>query len=327
MRLAVLSAAATLCAASAAAEVRLQGAEVAPGQPEALSDLAAQPDASRWSVYLGADSYGKHSVGLPRAVAGLKVDGLVVDGDHLHLRGSATQGWQNIAFDYDVPFIWSGTRLFAGAEASRTDTIRQPFDDEKLLLGSFGVSSLIGAVSGITVEPYAVFHGFGETGVRDGTASRDETGFGAGTGLALRLAGAEQPVASVEVRRLRWDDGVRDESVDHLSISGRLIHSWVFADAWSMGVDAHAQWTLSGRAPHAYRVTISGPFAVRGYDGNLSGGDSGFVVRADFGRRLPKLEIADLVATAFVFADVGRPWERKGERLVAGDPLASIGVA
>lgn len=282
----------------------------------------SHPAPARFGGYVGIDSYGKKAVGLARAFAGLKMNSVILSGDHLEASASSTLGWRNAVASYVTPP--GDFRIFSGGEIAATDTIDGPDRDEFLLWGEIGAVTPGGFGR---LAPLFSGLGFLETGSDATGRFRDERGFGVRTGWTTRRAGDGAPWdATLAFQTIGWWDRASDGMQRHLAVVGSISADQPLGFGLALRLETAAQWSFSGQAPHAYRLTLSGPFAVRGYDGDLFGADSGVVLRSEWRAEAASFSYGGWRATPYILADAGSGWERAEERARHAGTLASVGA-
>jgi hemolysin activation/secretion protein len=259
------------------------------------------------SVFASVDTFGKEATGVMRGTAGLTIHSLTGWNDPLSLSGTVTEGSLSGSVGYSRAVHPLGTRLSVAADASSSQTLAAPVTRNQ----SYGVE--VGLAHPFVVRPDMRLQasvsaiGFAETGTIRGAPLVDQHGYGGRLGASQIFNGQGWFAAFGQtVTGIGWYDGiVGGARIDHVALGGNAAGAIGLGAHHSFAVQVVGQLALNARAPAKYRLTVAGPSGVRGYDQDVSSGDSGVYLRAQLERLSPlPIGIDHVDVRPFAFADV-----------------------
>mgnify|MGYP002399816160 CR=1 FL=1 len=305
-------------------------ADFQPGAERGFTDLTLVfQDANPYGAFASVDNFGKRSTGEERLNLGVVARSLTGWNDPLNLSATFTERSASGTISYSRPILPAGTRATFSFTGSTSRSFPPVVVDTVSFSGEAGLVHPILLENQRRMQMSALLLGFEEKGDIGGTPVVDQSGWGGQLGLSTYLAGAGWFFGTDHaIRVLDWDDRVAGEAgLTHVGLNGGVNAAARLSDHYAVTLQLGWQVAVNERAPSRYSFGVTGPFAVRGYDPDVSNSDSGVFVRAQVERATPlPLPIGSLELRPFIFADAGRSWDFVGGGHVALDAVASAGA-
>lgn len=305
-------------------------AQFVPGAVPGIVDLELLlAEQKQVSAFATVDTFGKEATGVIRGNAGFTIHSLTGWNDPLSFLGTVTEGSVSGSLAYSRVVHPLGTRLSVAADASQSRTLADPVLRNRSYGVEVGIAHPFIVRSDFQLQASASAIGFMETGTIAGVPLVDQYGYGGRIGVSQAFVG-DGWFASLgqTFTGIGWYEGIGGgPRLDHYSLGGTAAGALSLGDDHAFSVQVVGQFALNARAPAKYRLTVAGPFGVRGYDQDVSSGDSGIYAKAHLERSTPlPLGTAVVDLRPFVFADVGQAFDYVGGAHFAQDPLASVGI-
>lgn len=305
-------------------------AQFVPGAVPGIVDLELMlAERAPVSVFATLDTFGKRATGVLRGTAGITIRSLTGWNDPLSVSGTVTEGSVSGSIGYSRVVHPLGTRLSIAADASQSRTLAAPVTRNRSYGVEVGLAHPFVVRRTMRVQGSVSALGFAEAGTISGAPLVDQHGYGGRLG-ASQFFNGEGWFASLgqTFTAIGWYDGiVGGGRIDHYALGANAAGAVALGAHHAFAVQAVGQLALNARAPSKYRLTVAGPGGVRGYDQDVSSGDSGVYLRAQIERTTPlPLGIDGVDLRPFAFADVGQAFDFVGGAQVAQDALASVGI-
>ncbi len=279
---------------------------------------------------LTLDNHGNSSTGRERAILSFSHASLTGNLDPLSVSLTLARGLRSASLGYARPVTADGMTMFGSASLERSRSITGPDVTGRTMTLEMGVSVPIVVERDRQITLRASAQHFREIRRVFGVATTDQRGealtFGANF---ARFWDRSSLGYDQTVRLLTWRD----------SALGRQ-RTALLAGEGSGGIMLGADWRVSGRlgwqavigqnAPASFRVGLTSPTRVRGYDPSVSSGDAFVFGSVQFQRVTPwtVMESASHPVSLFPFAffDAGRAFDRNGGTTVSQDTVLSAGL-
>ncbi len=305
--------------------------EVAQGTEPDTVDLVFTPvEPPARSTSLTLDNHGNRGTGRERAILSFSHASLTGNLDPLSASLTLARGVRSASAGYARPVTADGLTVFGSASMERTRSITGPELTGRTATLELGVSVPVMVERDRQVTLRASAQHFREQRRSLGVVTTDQRGssltFGANFARFSERGGIGYDQT---VRVISWRDAVLGSQRTVL-LAGEGSGSIMLGADWQAFGRLGWQAAFGQNVPSTYRVGLTSPTRVRGYDPSVSSGDGFVFGSAQFQRATPwtVLESASHPVSLFPFAfvDAGRAFDRSGGTTTSQDTVISAGL-
>lgn len=306
-------------------------ARLSPGRERGQTDLAINAsEEQKYEFSANLNNYGSPAGNRERALLTFRINGLTKANDPLVLTGSphrrspyvglsyarfvSPEGTvASISVGYDRSFRTTDVDLLSESAFGEFSLSHPIIADEKRRLNLIGLAQYFWDRSTLFDVPFL-----------------EQQGVIGSLGLSGSLRIGKTSVAfSPALRVTRYENGPQTaqgqpvQSLTQWSLRADASISHAVGRHTFLSVQAGGQQAIRGAAPFRNNLTVTSPYAVRGYTTGLQLGDSAYFVRSQIEHRA---NIGKSSLTPFVFYDQGEAFELVAGRHLGLGVVRSVGV-